>query len=102
MTAELPADLRAAVRRNWHKRQHLLVALDFDGTMAPIVDRAEDARPLPRVRRSPGRPGRLGKYDDGTGVGARPGQFACGRRPAGGDTAGGQPRGGSLAGSWLS
>lgn len=26
----------------------LLVALDFDGTMSPLVDRAEDARPLPR------------------------------------------------------
>lgn len=25
----------------------LLVALDFDGTMAPLVDRPEDARPLP-------------------------------------------------------
>lgn len=26
---------------------HLLVALDFDGTMSPLVDRAEDARALP-------------------------------------------------------
>ncbi len=26
----------------------LLVALDFDGTMSPLVDRAGDARPLPR------------------------------------------------------
>ncbi|MHA7271432.1 trehalose-phosphatase [Arthrobacter sp. HLT1-20] len=47
MTAELPADLRAAVI-TLAQTQHLLVALDFDGTMAPIVDRAEDARPLPR------------------------------------------------------
>lgn len=27
--------------------EHLLVALDFDGTMSPLVDRAEDARALP-------------------------------------------------------
>lgn len=27
--------------------ERLLVALDFDGVVAPIVDRAEDARPLP-------------------------------------------------------
>lgn len=29
--------------------EHLLVALDFDGVMAPLVDRPEDARPLPRT-----------------------------------------------------
>lgn len=28
---------------------HLLVALDFDGVMAPLVDRPENARPLPRT-----------------------------------------------------
>lgn len=28
--------------------EHLLVALDFDGTMSPLVDHADDARPLPR------------------------------------------------------
>lgn len=27
--------------------EHLLVALDFDGTMSPLVDRAEDARAIP-------------------------------------------------------
>ncbi len=27
--------------------EHLLVALDFDGTLAPLVERAEDARALP-------------------------------------------------------
>ncbi|POH71773.1 trehalose-phosphatase [Arthrobacter glacialis] len=47
MTADLPGDLRAAVIE-LAQTPHLLVALDFDGTMAPIVDRAEDARPLPR------------------------------------------------------
>lgn len=46
MTVELPPDLRAAVVRV-ARAQHLLVALDFDGTMAPLVARAEDARPLP-------------------------------------------------------
>ena len=28
--------------------EHLLVAMDFDGTMAPLVDHAKDARALPR------------------------------------------------------
>lgn len=46
MTVELPANLRAAVVRV-ARAEHLLVALDFDGTMAPLVPRAEDARPLP-------------------------------------------------------
>jgi len=46
MTAELDAGLRAAVVRIAQAR-HLLVALDFDGTMSPLVPRAEDARPLP-------------------------------------------------------
>ncbi|MHA7306545.1 trehalose-phosphatase [Arthrobacter sp. TMN-49] len=48
MTAELPAELRTAVIA-LAQTPHLLVALDFDGTLAPIVDRAEDARPLPRA-----------------------------------------------------
>ncbi|MGP0224719.1 trehalose-phosphatase [Paenarthrobacter sp. NCHU4564] len=52
MTAERPAltlspELLDAVRRI-AGTEHLLVALDFDGTLAPIVDHAEDARPLPR------------------------------------------------------
>ena len=45
--AEMSAELRAAVIQ-LAQTPHLLVALDFDGTMAPIVSRAEDARPLPR------------------------------------------------------
>lgn len=50
MTAEnlsLSPELLDAVRRI-SGTEHLLVALDFDGTLSPIVDRAEDARPLPR------------------------------------------------------
>ncbi len=47
MTAELAPDLVTALGR-LARTPHLLVALDFDGTMAPIVDRAGDARPLPR------------------------------------------------------
>lgn len=43
----LPAELRAALL-TLATTQHLLLALDFDGTMAPIVSRAGDARPLPR------------------------------------------------------
>ncbi|MGO4382609.1 trehalose-phosphatase [Specibacter sp. RAF43] len=44
--AGLDAELGAAVVRVAHTA-HLLVAMDFDGTMAPLVPRAEDARPLP-------------------------------------------------------
>ena len=44
----LSAELRTAVVNLAHT-PHLLVALDFDGTLAPIVSRAEDARPLPRA-----------------------------------------------------
>ncbi|ADX71985.1 trehalose-phosphatase [Pseudarthrobacter phenanthrenivorans Sphe3] len=43
----LSPELREAIRRI-AATEHLLVAMDFDGTMAPIVGRAEDARPLPR------------------------------------------------------
>ncbi|TLM70670.1 trehalose-phosphatase [Pseudarthrobacter sp. NamB4] len=43
----LTPELRAAIRRI-AATDHLLVALDFDGTMAPIVGHADDARPLPR------------------------------------------------------
>ncbi|GHD10658.1 trehalose-phosphatase [Zhihengliuella salsuginis] len=42
----LPDELRAAVE-NLAAVPHLLVALDFDGTLAPFVDRPEDARALP-------------------------------------------------------
>jgi trehalose 6-phosphate phosphatase len=43
----LSPELREAVRRI-AGTDHLLVALDFDGTISPIVNRAGDARPLPR------------------------------------------------------
>lgn len=43
----LSPELREAIRRI-AKTEHLLVAMDFDGTIAPIVGRAGDARPLPR------------------------------------------------------
>jgi trehalose 6-phosphate phosphatase len=43
----LSPELREAIRRI-AQTEHLLVALDFDGTISPIVDRAHDARPLPR------------------------------------------------------
>ncbi len=51
MTAEqsltLAPELLDAIRKI-AATDHLLVALDFDGTLSPLVDRAEDARPLPR------------------------------------------------------
>ena len=43
----LSPELLAAVRRV-AGAGHLLVAMDFDGTMAPLVDHAGDARALPR------------------------------------------------------
>ena len=44
----LTPELREAIRRI-ARTEHLLVAMDFDGTMAPIVGHADDARPLPRA-----------------------------------------------------
>lgn len=43
----LSPELREALQRI-ARTDHLLVAMDFDGTIAPIVDRAGDARPLQR------------------------------------------------------
>ena len=43
----LSPELRQAARKI-AQTEHLLVAMDFDGTISPIVDRADDARPLPR------------------------------------------------------
>ncbi|XAS68399.1 trehalose-phosphatase [Micrococcaceae bacterium Sec5.7] len=43
----LSPELLDAVRRIAGTEQ-LLVAMDFDGTISPLVDRADDARPLPR------------------------------------------------------
>ena len=42
----IEAELHAALRR-LATTPRLLVALDFDGTLAPLVERAEDARALP-------------------------------------------------------
>ena len=44
----LTPELRKALRQI-ARTDHLLVAMDFDGTMAPIVGHADDARPLPRA-----------------------------------------------------
>ena len=44
----LSPELLAAVRRV-AGTEHLLVAMDFDGTMSPLVDHAGDARALPRA-----------------------------------------------------
>lgn len=43
----LPPELLNAVRRV-AGTEHLLIAMDFDGTISPLVDHAGDARPLPR------------------------------------------------------
>ncbi len=44
--SDFPADLRVALGE-LAETQTLLVALDFDGVLAPLVDHAEDSRPLP-------------------------------------------------------
>jgi trehalose 6-phosphate phosphatase len=44
----VPSDLLAAVH-DLCARRPVLLALDFDGVLAPIVQRAPDARPLPGV-----------------------------------------------------
>jgi trehalose-phosphatase len=49
-SAGLPAELLDAVER-LGRRRPLLLTLDFDGVLAPIVARAPDARPLAGVRR---------------------------------------------------
>lgn len=43
----LPPELLEAIRKV-AATEHLLVAMDFDGTISPLVDHAADARPLPR------------------------------------------------------
>lgn len=48
-TTSSPSELDAAVERARHAR-HLLVALDFDGTLAPLVDEPMSARMLPAAR----------------------------------------------------
>ncbi|ATE52199.1 trehalose-phosphatase [Actinosynnema pretiosum] len=49
MTAEaLPAELRRAIVQ-LARTPRLLVACDYDGTLAPIVENPEDARPLPEA-----------------------------------------------------
>jgi trehalose 6-phosphate phosphatase len=48
-SAALPADLDTALRR-LAAMPRLLVALDFDGTLAPEVDEPEQARALPAAR----------------------------------------------------
>ena len=42
----IPLDLRSALA-TLAATDHLLVAVDFDGTLAPLVEHAADARPLP-------------------------------------------------------
>lgn len=42
----LSPELLGAIRRV-ACTEHLLIAMDFDGTMSPLVDHADDARPLP-------------------------------------------------------
>lgn len=45
---ELDPSLHAALA-GFAEHERVLVALDFDGTMSPLVDRPQDARPLPQT-----------------------------------------------------
>jgi trehalose 6-phosphate phosphatase len=49
MSDIIPADLEAALVR-LAETEHLLVALDFDGTLAPFVDNPDDSRAIPEAR----------------------------------------------------
>ncbi len=49
MTEPLPVDLEAALER-LARTEHLLIALDFDGTLAPFVDNPDDSRAIPEAR----------------------------------------------------
>jgi trehalose-phosphatase len=48
-TTLIPSDLRDALT-DLAETERLLVASDFDGTLAPIVEHPEDARPLPAAK----------------------------------------------------
>ncbi|MCP2030486.1 trehalose 6-phosphate phosphatase [Okibacterium sp. HSC-33S16] len=50
MTA-IPAELEAALT-GLAETEHLLVALDFDGTLAPFVDNPDDSRAIPEARQA--------------------------------------------------
>lgn len=54
LTPQLLHDLQA-----FTAYQRILVALDFDGTLSPLVDHPQDARPLPRSARLVARLGTL-------------------------------------------
>ncbi|MCW4384958.1 trehalose-phosphatase [Salinibacterium sp. SYSU T00001] len=49
MSGDISSGLASAIRQ-LARSERLLVALDFDGTLAPLVDRPEDARALPEAR----------------------------------------------------
>ena len=49
MTELIPNDLDDALAR-LATTEHLLVALDFDGTLAPFVDNPDDSRAIPEAR----------------------------------------------------
>jgi trehalose 6-phosphate phosphatase len=51
MAAAFPAELEAALQR-LAATETLLVALDFDGTLAPLVDRPEDSRAIPEAQQA--------------------------------------------------
>ncbi len=63
MSSRLPlAELLGRVDSGWRER-HLLLLLDYDGTLVPIRDRAEKARPSPELLETLTRLGQQGDVD---------------------------------------
>lgn len=62
MSVPLPPDLLDALSR-FGQHERVLVALDFDGVLAPIVDVPQDARALPRSARALAALGELARVD---------------------------------------
>ena len=96
----LSPELLAALRRI-AGTEHLLVAMDFDGTMAPLVDHAGGRPRAPALRSRLRRADGTSADDDGAHLRPGAGQPAGRRLPAGEDAADRQPRRRSLDGARL-
>ena len=81
--------------------EHLLVAMDFDGTMSPLVDHAGDARALPRSAAAFAALAALPRTTTALISGRALDSLRAVASPAGEDPADRQPRRRSLAGPGL-
>ena len=78
-------------------RDEILVASDFDGVIAPIVERPEQARALPATMVALERLAAMPRHPRRPGLRSLTGEPAPGGRPAGRDRPGRRPRVGGLA-----